>query len=720
MMGNVNSYKLSEIAKWQLDSNNASVELPALQRAFVWKPNQIESLWDSLLRGFPVGSFLFSMDDDGKYFILDGQQRATSIALGFYNPWEMGKEGFWSLRNKNVPVLWIDLAARKDKNPTQEYVLKLVTQSHPWGYQTAESNKILALADRREAIEIFRENPKNDDKRYTLFSSENVFPYDSHLPVPLSFLISSIEEKSKDWKNYLLELCEKYLPYEYIRTKGLKGSYLEKLKKCINDDKFSAIYKAIENLDKIEIPAIITSREILESDNEQESGEPILFERLNRNGTQIGGEELLYSLFKASFPDLKELVENVGLNFIAPSRIISLTVRLVIAEMKNEYPHPITIDSFRKNLRKGAFKKRLVEIIGKDEKSSPIKKYFEVSIDILRSEDKLNIPPALVKNLITKDSSELLLLLLQWLRVRKSLEIKSEDKKRILAVFTALSWFGVDNTSYVREIWHNFEKGNADKIWTKDVLNNSCFYNGGYIMYPLVKPDDLRDFLIKKVVAKKILWNELWIENNDTINKLYNSTLNIETKRKNERQEFIRGIWGNFINQLVWNKSMLLFAQRDYINDNFSDFNQMETLEDTNTPWDWDHIYPNEWVRNMKKINGNVKSWSEMIGNFRAISLEDNRKEGNRLSPFERLYALYDVRKKSFVKYDDKNNDKNDWQYWERIKERIMDVEEDNSNFLRAVIHRLCNIYEEWYTKLHIGELFPLEKETSTKEENPK
>ena len=34
------------------------VALPMIQRGFVWKPHQIIDLWDSLLRGMPVGSLL--------------------------------------------------------------------------------------------------------------------------------------------------------------------------------------------------------------------------------------------------------------------------------------------------------------------------------------------------------------------------------------------------------------------------------------------------------------------------------------------------------------------------------------------------------------------------------------------------------------------------------------------------------------------------------------
>ena len=33
--------------------------LPAIQREFVWDPDQIRQLVDSLMRGYPIGSFLF-------------------------------------------------------------------------------------------------------------------------------------------------------------------------------------------------------------------------------------------------------------------------------------------------------------------------------------------------------------------------------------------------------------------------------------------------------------------------------------------------------------------------------------------------------------------------------------------------------------------------------------------------------------------------------------
>jgi uncharacterized protein with ParB-like and HNH nuclease domain len=88
--------------------------LPAIQREFVWPAEKIEWLFDSLMRGYPISSFLFWKVDDmsksGYRFyeflreyrqrfkihneevpvagirnftaVLDGQQRLTSLYIG--------------------------------------------------------------------------------------------------------------------------------------------------------------------------------------------------------------------------------------------------------------------------------------------------------------------------------------------------------------------------------------------------------------------------------------------------------------------------------------------------------------------------------------------------------------------------------------------------------------------------------------------------------------
>lgn len=98
--------------------------LPDIQRGYVWKAEQIENLFDSLLSGYPIGSFLFwkIKSDKVKEYnfynfikdyhpqknnnsilnpsgekefiaILDGQQRLTSIYIGLYGSYTEKKKG---------------------------------------------------------------------------------------------------------------------------------------------------------------------------------------------------------------------------------------------------------------------------------------------------------------------------------------------------------------------------------------------------------------------------------------------------------------------------------------------------------------------------------------------------------------------------------------------------------------------------------------------------
>ena len=52
------SYR-SETIDTVINRLNRQYYLPAIQREFVWKPEQIAQLFDSILRGYPISSFLF-------------------------------------------------------------------------------------------------------------------------------------------------------------------------------------------------------------------------------------------------------------------------------------------------------------------------------------------------------------------------------------------------------------------------------------------------------------------------------------------------------------------------------------------------------------------------------------------------------------------------------------------------------------------------------------
>jgi hypothetical protein len=82
-----------------VEIDTGQIKLPMFQREFVWEKEQSAKLIDSILKGFPIGTFIFwktkedlrSYKDVGNHrlpdtpegdyvqYILDGQQRITSL-----------------------------------------------------------------------------------------------------------------------------------------------------------------------------------------------------------------------------------------------------------------------------------------------------------------------------------------------------------------------------------------------------------------------------------------------------------------------------------------------------------------------------------------------------------------------------------------------------------------------------------------------------------------
>jgi len=129
--------------------------LPAIQREFVWDTNDIVKLFDSLLRGYPVGSFLFWKVDPetakeyvfynfltnfherdqpyavratvptgvGTTAVLDGQQRLTALNIGLYGSHAMRRRYGRSSSTHAYPKkkLYLNLV---DSPPDEELGLK--------------------------------------------------------------------------------------------------------------------------------------------------------------------------------------------------------------------------------------------------------------------------------------------------------------------------------------------------------------------------------------------------------------------------------------------------------------------------------------------------------------------------------------------------------------------------------------------------------------------
>lgn len=670
----VRGYSLTDISKWQDELNEQKdvVKLPTLQRGFVWKPSQIEALWDSIFRGYPIGSVLMSVDESSnERLLLDGQQRSTSIALGFFNPFdENRKQEFLSLKNY-LPSIWIDLQPDK-RTQNQKFVFRVLTKSHPWGYQISNNSSTLEMKDRRASIYYFLTKQKT--KNYIDFLPSNINPWDSYFPAPLSFILELDDLDFDDFKvNLKMKLQNLSIQTKYSQSQDVNFD-------DVTEESFLQIFEGLKNAKKIKIPEIKVDAQILRDDDdslENENQDPTLFVRLNSAGTQISGEELIYSIYKATFPESKELVEEIGTSFIAPSKIINIFSRLAncnLTEYQN-YTNSYNINTFRKAIKNKNYKSELKNIIhnriGKD--------LIDFAIKILKQNNN-DFPNIVLKQLIVSNT-DLFFILIAYIQKNKLINenLSSQDIKLISANYIHILWFKKSKNFYKNLFEDLILSGLSWKEATENLIERE-------VVLPLIEPVLLRNNLLKIIKTKKN-FDQLGFENldDDIVSKL--------SIKENFTSDQVFANWYNIVSSLRGNKSLLLFAQRNYLNENFKEFNQIESIEDTNRPWDYDHIYPISWVYNKVSINNLVRSWANTIGNFRALSYDDNRSESNTKSPKTR-FEEDPKREDSFVL-------ENDMYFWNKLDNNSWRMKHQDDKmveaFMSAVIHRMCNIYNEWY-----------------------
>ena len=113
------------------DIERGVVKIPQFQRDFVWPRNKSADLIDSLLRGFPIGTFILwktkeqlrtvrdigdielpeTPEGDFTLYVLDGQQRLTSIFAAIKGA-IVARDG----KADNFAAIYVDLAADEDSN----------------------------------------------------------------------------------------------------------------------------------------------------------------------------------------------------------------------------------------------------------------------------------------------------------------------------------------------------------------------------------------------------------------------------------------------------------------------------------------------------------------------------------------------------------------------------------------------------------------------------
>ena len=177
--------------------------LPAIQREFVWGPKKIEWLFDSLLQGYPFGSFLLwevrdaetksqfryyeflrefrerfrthnpEFNAQGHYdfgAVLDGQQRLTALYIGLKGTYAYKLPRVWWEDNEySLPTrrLYLNLggpAAEGDdeEEPGRRYDFRFLTDAE---YQ-AQADPWFRVGDILDVAEAFPFNKMLNDKGY--------------------------------------------------------------------------------------------------------------------------------------------------------------------------------------------------------------------------------------------------------------------------------------------------------------------------------------------------------------------------------------------------------------------------------------------------------------------------------------------------------------------------------------------------------------------------
>ncbi len=205
--------------------------LPAIQREFVWRSSQIERLFDSLMRGYPIGSFLYwkvrrEKVEDYRFYefiydydqraprnnpinpnnitsditaILDGQQRLTALNIGIRGSYASKLPRLWWNNPDAFPKkkLYIDLFRIPDEDEdgnsySFRFLTKMEVERSGEDAHWYRINDILGVADATDIVDVVHDRGigHSKDAHKTLLRLHNLIYSDG--------VISRYEEDSQD------------------------------------------------------------------------------------------------------------------------------------------------------------------------------------------------------------------------------------------------------------------------------------------------------------------------------------------------------------------------------------------------------------------------------------------------------------------------------------------------------------------------------------------
>lgn len=572
-------YDLNEIASWV--ENNSDVEIPALQRGLVWKPSQVELLWDSILRGFPIGSFMLSEKDEQKnsYYLMDGQQRFNAIAIG-YN----------KIRKEQSPaILWIDIEPNTDVKTTRAYWVKVTTISHPWGFRNDDDCNKLSAPERRDALDKYEK--KGTNIYNDVINLKETWPHCAECPIPLFIFLNANTNSKEKFVQDVIAGIEKYKE---------EFSFLKKIEIDKIKEKVEALHEPFKRLKEYQVSVNILSREVIsqESDRTSSNSETTtletLFTRLNTGGTRISQEDLSYSAIKAYWPEIKDLNDELASFYMKPEKLAMFVFRLMQTLDGRDYlANDLSLKQIRLLASDESKKAKIIDFY-KSEHLNEVLSIIDKWLGIKEVNDTHT--PALFRMKIVSDSPDLYLLLMYL-----AYKYPNIDTIVMRGLAFYLHWFALKPKECANIVYKNCK----DEISIERI--DKALYaamDGRALLRPYSMEEITKDFDVNvyqdgNYGAK--YWNQPW--------------------------------W-HFLEYSFWKKELLLYAERAYLNTHFKLYcnpTKYGILGDHSSPWDYDHITPRDWMSNKHnaKYMRYCQYWRDNIGNLAAIPFEVNRSKSN-------------------------------------------------------------------------------------------
>lgn len=693
---------INEIACWPKgvkSTEGVLGEVPVLQRGLVWDQAQIELLWDSILRGIPIGSIVLSEITDsikdqkkGKevklsdatHFILDGQQRCNAITMGFN---ELPKEGSFD------SIIWFDLNTDYlNTNSTREFLIRLTTLAHPWGFNKSDEAGRLGVGRIREKMkEIITGKEIDEEIDFAEMKKplpRELFPFEANFPVPISILLNA--EDNNFWNNVKSELTK--LDKAGFGWAKNAIEYIEG--ENINKNK---IQQAILLAKETEVVALNVPIKLLESEqNNENNDENIhkdgitniehLFQRLNRQGTNLDGEELVYSMMKSHIPRIANTIDEVSQSKMPSSKLLQQSIRVALSDDKG-LKGKFNISQIRKisTSKYHSGEKELIESFI----NNNLKESASIADNWLSINDNQpwGLPPVL-KTSIAINSSDVYCLLLYLAYKHPKLNMNSYKKIVGLALF--IHWFVDDKHKVVNELYLKIQKIKAETT--------------EFDIYPIVKEGEKVQEYLKRLQVPELLNAIIEIKEDNLESWDWNSCKEKFVSKKPEKSE---SYYDNYVNPCLQKikdqRELLLYAQRAYICERFKDYDpaRKDLWKGINRPWDYDHILPSSYFYNIKRQNDIeflelVKKFGYTNGNLRAWPFEDNRSDQD-------CDTAKKMKKEKYWK--DSFIDEKEKTAYSNVNASVINDENLALDFALSCKSRLIRIYSEWYNNYNIKEL---------------